>query len=256
MQGWIDVHVHLDRLEHSPQEGLDLALKNNVNRIITIGTEMSDLPTVIELAEKYAPYVFGTLGVHPHEGKTYTPEVEKFIRGNITHPRIVAVGEIGLDYYYEHSNKPEQIEAFEKQLQIAKEFKMPVEIHTRDAEADTVELLKKFKGSVNGLIHCFTGTEWLAKECLDLGFNISISGVVTFKNADSLREVVKMVPLDRLHIETDSPFLAPVPHRGKKCTPSFVVHTAETVAMLKGISLEKLSDATWQNTMKLFPKMK
>jgi len=118
---------------------------------------------------------------------------------------------------------------------------MPVQIHTRDADEDTVEILKDFKGSVTGIIHCFTGTEWLAQQCLDLGYNISISGVVTFKNADSLRQIVKMIPMDRLHVETDSPFLAPVPMRGKKNTPAFVVHTAKFVADLKGVTEQELA---------------
>ena len=256
MPRWFDVHAHIDRLEHSPEEAIRLAIENGVERIITIGTEPSDLQTVMDLADRFQPYVYCTLGVHPHEGGIYDDVAENFIIQNIHHPRVVAVGEIGLDYYYEQSPRDKQIEAFERQLEIAKKFKMPIEIHTRDAEADTVNILKKYRGDVIGLIHCFTGTEWLAKECLDLGYNISFSGVVTFKNAEPLREVVKMVPMDRIHVETDSPFLAPVPMRGKKNTPSFVVHTAQVVADLKNVTLEQLSEATCANTLKLFPKLK
>lgn len=253
---WIDMHAHLDKLEEGPEQALQKAMAQGVARIVTIGTEPADHPVVLSIAKKYYPKVFCTLGVHPHEGGIYTSEAGEFIAQNLHHPYVIAVGEIGLDYYYKHSDQKSQLEAFEAQLEIAKKHHMPVEIHTRDAEADTVEMLKRFKGDVTGLIHCFTGSAWLAKECLDLGFNISISGVVTFKNASDLRNTVeKIVPLDRLHIETDSPFLAPIPHRGHPNTPAFVVHTAEVVAQLKQVSLEQLCEQTKLNAEKLFPKL-
>ncbi len=252
---WIDMHAHLDKLEHSPEEAIRLAGEQNIQRIITIGTEPSDLDVVLSIAEKHYPKVFCTLGVHPHEGVLYTDEAEKFIRENAARKEVVAVGEIGLDYYYEHSPKKPQQEAFRRQLQLASELDLPVEIHTRDAEQDTVDILNEFRGKVTGLIHCFTGTKWLAEKALDLGFNISISGVVTFKSADDLRNTVKFIPLDRIHVETDSPFLAPIPHRGKKNTPAFVVHTAKVVAELKCISIEKLADATTANAFKLLKKL-
>jgi TatD DNase family protein len=252
---WIDMHAHLDRLEHSPEEALKLAESQNVQKTITIGTEPNDLALVLSIAEKFYPRAFCTLGVHPHEGVLYTDEAEKFIRENAARKEVVAVGEIGLDYYYEHSPREPQQEAFRRQLQLASELNLPVEIHTRDAEPDTVEILKEYKGKVTGLIHCFTGTQWLAEKALDLGFNISISGVVTFKNADDLRKTVQYIPLDRLHVETDAPFLAPVPHRGKKNTPAYVVHTAEVVSQLKNVSLEKLADATTGNAFKLMTKL-
>ncbi len=251
---WLDVHVHLDKLEDSVEISLQKAKLAGVERVITIGTEAADHPVVLDLAEKYFPQVACTLGVHPHEGTTYTKETHDFIDKNVTKPYVVAVGEIGLDYYYEHSPKEPQREAFRAQMAIAAQHKMPVEIHTRDAEADTVEILKEFHGQVGGLIHCFTGTEWLARQALDYGYNISISGVVTFKNAHELRDVVKFIPLDRLHVETDAPFLAPVPLRGQKNTSAYVVHTAQVVADLKGISLIELAAATRANAAKLFPK--
>ncbi|HEX7674917.1 MAG TPA: TatD family hydrolase [Bdellovibrio sp.] len=255
MQQWIDVHSHLNMLE----EGVDAAIQNakaaGVRRLITIGTEPGDFQTVLDIAHKYYPEVYCTLGVHPHDGKVYTPEIGKFIEDHVSDPVVVAIGEIGLDYYYDQSPREEQREAFRAQLEIAKRTKMPVQIHTRDADEDTVEILKEFKGDVTGIIHCFTGTEMLARESLDLGFNISISGVVTFKNADSLRAIVKMLPLDRIHVETDSPFLAPIPMRGKKNTPAFVVHTAKFVAELKGISEEQLAEQTKLNALKMFPKI-
>lgn len=253
---FIDMHAHLDRLEHSASEALRLAQEQNIQKIITIGTEPSDWPVVIEIAESLKPFVACTLGVHPHDGATYTLEAERFIRENAAKPVVVALGEMGLDYYYNNTPKEKQIEAFRQQLTLAKELGLPVEIHTRDAEADTIQILSEFKGDVRGLIHCFTGTQWLAEKALDLDFNISVSGVVTFKNADPLRQVVEYIPLDRLHVETDAPFLAPVPMRGKKNTSSFMVHTAKTVADLKKVSLEKLSEVTTQNAETLMPKLK
>lgn len=241
------------------EEGVEAAIANakavGVKKIITIGTEPGDHPLVLEIARKYYPDVYCTLGVHPHDGKVYTEAAGKFIEAHLSEPCVVAVGEIGLDYYYDQSPRKEQQDAFRAQLEIAKRTGMPVEIHTRDAEEDTVEILKEFKGSVTGVIHCFTGTEWLARQSLDLGYNISISGVVTFKNADNLREIVRMLPLDRIHVETDAPFLAPIPMRGKKNTSAYVVHTAKFVAELKGISLEQLCEQTRQNALKMFPKI-
>ncbi|WII71258.1 TatD family hydrolase [Bdellovibrio sp. 22V] len=252
---WIDIHAHLNMLE----EGVEAAIANakavGVRKIITIGTEPGDHPVVLEIARKYYPDVYCTLGVHPHDGKVYTTEAGKFIEEHVKEPCVVAVGEIGLDYYYDQSPREQQQEAFREQLAIASRTNMPVEIHTRDAEEDTIAILKEFKGKVNGLIHCFTGTRWLAEQALDLGFNISISGVVTFKNADDLRSTVKMLPLDRIHVETDSPFLAPIPMRGKKNTPAYVVHTAKFVADLKGISEEQLCEQTRLNALKMFPKI-
>lgn len=252
---WTDMHAHLDKLEEGPEVAIQSALAQNVKRIVTIATDPDDLKTVLEYADKYSPHVFCTLGIHPHEGVTYTPDVRKFIQQNATHPRVIAIGEIGLDYYYEQSPKKEQLAAFRDQLELAQELGLPIEIHTRDAESDTVNLLKEFQGKVKGIIHCFTGTQWLADECLALGYNISISGIVTFKNAGDLRKVVESIPLDRLHVETDSPFLAPVPMRGKQNTPSYVVHTAQFVADLKKISVNDLCLQTNKNAEKMFPKL-
>jgi TatD DNase family protein len=252
---WIDVHAHLDKLEEGVEASIANARSVGVRKIITIGTEPADHPVVLDIARKYYPDVYCTLGVHPHDGKVYTDAAGKFIEDNASDRSVVAVGEIGLDYYYNESPVAQQHHAFRSQLEIAKRTGLPVEIHTRDAEEDTIEILKEFKGDVKGIIHCFTGTEWLARQALDLDFNISISGVVTFKNADSLRSTVKFVPLDRMHVETDAPFLAPVPMRGKKNTPAFVVHTAQFVADLKGISVGQLAEQTRKNALAMFPKI-
>lgn len=252
---WIDVHAHLDMLEDSPEVTLQKAKASGVSKIVTIGTEPSDHEFVLKTAREFYPDIYCTLGVHPHQGLQWTEEIGTFLETHLPEKEVIAVGEIGLDYYYNQSPVEEQKTAFRKQLEIARKLKMPVQIHTREAEQDTVEILKEFKGEVTGLIHCFTSSSWLAEQVLDLGLNISFSGVVTFKNAESLRETCKWVPLDRLHVETDAPFLAPVPQRGKKNTPAFVVHTASLVAQLKGITEEKLAEATNENARQLFPKI-
>jgi TatD DNase family protein len=252
---FFDIHAHLDMLEDSPEVAIQKAKDVGVSKIITIGTEASDHQFVLDVARKYYPTVYCTLGVHPHQGAQFTEEIGQFIEAHANDKEVVAVGEIGMDYYYNKATPEEQKNTFRRQLDIAARYRLPVEIHTRDAEPDTVEILKEFKGRVNGVIHCFTGTSWLAHQCLDLGYNISFSGIVTFKNAQDLRDTCKQVPLDRIHVETDAPFLAPVPMRGKKNTPAYVVHTAQVVADLRGISLEKLSQHTNENARQLFTKL-
>lgn len=252
---WIDVHTHLNMLEVPPEEALAQAEAAGVERMLTIGTQPSDHPVVLDLARRFYPKVHCTLGVHPHDAEAYTSEGEVFMRQHFADKEVVAVGEIGLDYYYDKSDRETQRQIFEKQLQLAIEYDLPVEIHTRDAEPDTAAILKNFSGKVRGLLHCFTGTQWLADQALDLGMNISISGVVTFKSAEELRAVVRTLPLDRLHVETDAPFLAPIPMRGKKNIPAFVVHTAAFVAELKGVTLDQLAAQTRLNACKMFPKL-
>ncbi len=252
---WIDVHAHLNMLEADAEAVIAAAHANGVKHLITIGTGKDDLEKVIEYATQYSPTVFGTLGYHPHDAKDYSSEAEQFMRDHLNNKRIVAVGEIGLDYFYNHSAHEVQREAFRRQMALAAEFKLPVEIHSRDAEEDTIQILKEYDGQVKGLMHCFTGTQWLADQALAIGYNISISGVVTFKNAEALRAVVKSVPLDRLHIETDAPFLTPVPFRGKKNEPALLIHTAKVVAEVKGVTLEELARATTENAVRLFDRI-
>jgi TatD DNase family protein len=251
---WLDIHTHLNFLEHSPEEALVLARSRGVRSMITIGTEPGDLQTVIDIARKHYPEVLCTLGIHPHEAKVFTPEIEAFIRKEALAKEVVAIGEIGLDYFYKNSDPDVQRKVFEQQLQIAADLKLPVEIHTRDADEDTVEILKKFKGRVKGVLHCFTGTRWLAEQALALDFNISLSGVVTFKNAESLRETVEFLPLDRIHVETDAPFLTPSPFRGVKNSPQYVVFVAQFVSDLKKVPLPQLSEQLIKNAQAMFPK--
>lgn len=251
----IDVHAHLDMLETTPEQTLQLANQRGVDKIITIGTEPQDHQTVLNIAEKLYPQVYCTLGVHPHQATLWSPEVEAFIRAQASQPWVVAIGEIGLDYYYNQSPADVQRQAFRDQLQLSIDLDLPVQIHTRDGEQDTIDILGEFKGRAKGIIHCFTGSGQLAQACLDLGFYISISGVVTFKNANELRAVVAGLPLDRILVETDSPFLAPVPHRGKKNTPAFVADVAQQVADLKGLSIDELIRVTRANTQSVFSKI-
>lgn len=251
---WIDVHTHLNMLEDGVDTSLKLASENGVAHMITIGTTPEDWPVVSEIAEKNFPRVACTIGVHPHDAQHWTSSAEKELRRYVTLPHVIAVGEIGLDYYYNNSPAAVQLAAFREQMKVAEEAKLPVEIHTRDAEEDTAMVLKEFKGRVQGLLHCFTSSKHLAEVGIDCGFDISFSGVVTFKNADSLREVVKSMPLDRIHVETDAPFLAPVPMRGKKNQPAYVVHTAEKVSQLRGMPLIELAEATRANARRLFPR--
>ncbi|MDX9731821.1 MAG: TatD family hydrolase [Bdellovibrionales bacterium] len=258
---FIDVHVHLDKLKTPFEEALKAAQAVGVTRVITIGTEPADHPVVLDLAKRYFPQVSCTLGVHPHEAELWSEEVGAWIRSKVNSSDlaesrgIVAIGEIGLDYYYNNSPKEVQLNAFRRQMDLAEELGLPVEIHTRDADEDCALVLSEYKGRVTGLLHCFTSSMELARKALECGFDISISGVVTFKNADALREVVKFVPLERLHVETDAPFLAPVPKRGQSNVPEFVLHTAQVVAELKGVTLERLSEQTLANAHRLFRKL-
>ncbi|MBC6415916.1 MAG: TatD family hydrolase [Bdellovibrionales bacterium] len=253
---WIDTHCHIDKLKESPENVINLAKKKGVLCLLTIGTELKDWNQVLSLSKKHSPYVYGTLGMHPHKAQSFDDSCDTFLRKHLPSQRIVGVGEIGLDYFYENSSSDIQKEVFEKQLNLAEEFHLPVEIHTRSAESDTLYFLKKYQSKVQGLLHCFTGSYDLAKQALDCGFNISFSGILTFKKAESLRKTCKKIPLDRIHIETDSPFLCPEPHRGKENNPSYIPFIAQLVAKLHKIDLETLSQQLKENTYKLFPKIK
>ncbi len=253
---WIDVHTHLEMLEKNATDVLAAAKLQNVNRMITIGCHPDDFDKVCSIAEQNSPFVMATVGVHPHEAKFYTQAIEDKMRALSEKPFIVGLGEMGLDYYYDHSDRAVQRAIFHKQMQLAADLDLPVQIHTRDAEDDTIEELKKWSGKVRGMLHCFSGTQKLADAALEIGWYISLSGVITFKTAEPLREVVKTVPIDRLFIETDAPFLAPIPMRGRKNEPAYIVHTAEKVCELKNVSAEVLSAQLEKNVKTLFTKWK
>jgi TatD DNase family protein len=253
---WIDAHTHLEMLEDQTDTVLSEAKASGVTNMITIGCHPKDFEKVCDIAKDNYPVIAATLGVHPHDAKLYSEEIEKTIIQKAKEEFIVGVGEIGLDYFYNHSDPTIQKDAFHKQMRLGCDLKLPVQIHTRDAEDDTIIELKKWAGKATGMLHCFSGTEKLARAAMDLNFYISLSGVITFKNAQSLRDTVKIVPLNRLLIETDAPFLAPIPMRGKKNKPAYVSHTAEKVAEIKGVSLSELSQQLRENVKNLFPKWK
>ena len=250
----MDIHCHLNMMERDISEILAEAEKYNVKKIITIGTTPEDLPFVLKCTEEHSQ-VYGTLGTHPHDAVKWSEEVDVFIRKKALNSKIVAIGEIGLDYFYEHSPRNTQQKVFASGLQTAKDLNLPIQIHVRNAQEDIMSILKDFP-TVRGVIHCFSGTQKLADEALEHGMNISISGIVTFKKAEDLRGVVRNLPLDRIHVETDAPYLTPVPHRGKSNEPAYVCHVAQLVADLKNISLEELAQQVEVNNHNVFPKLK
>lgn len=254
---WIDSHCHL-HYDYSPKSSLDLvneARTAGVESLITVGTDLKTLEQVQQISES-DPSVFHTVGVHPHEASN-TLDIERLANAS-HHKKCVAIGEIGLDYYYEHSPRLLQIEVLEKQLDLAIKCQKPVVIHSRDAEEDLLNALKVYARSCSsdlpaiGVIHCFTGSPEFGKACLDLGFYISFSGILTFKNATEVRENAKVFPLDRLMVETDSPYLAPVPYRGKKCEPFMLVQTGKTLAEIKTQTVETVAQVTSANARKVF----
>ena len=252
--GWVDVHTHLHLLKASFEEVSQNAQKAEVKRLITIGTEESDWPMVLESMDTESKdlLIYGAIGCHPHEAKHYSDQAEEKLKAQLQTKGIVALGEIGLDYYHDHSDRNTQKQVFRRQMEVASQKKLPVEIHTRSAEEDTLAILTEYKGKVTGLLHCFTGTWNMAKKALDIGYNISFSGIVTFKKADELRKVCEKVPLNRLHIETDAPYLAPTPYRGKENQPAWLVHTGKAVADIHQVSLEEVKQKTWENASLLF----
>jgi TatD DNase family protein len=257
----IDSHAHLDyEYEASTEDLLKNAADAGVKAVIAIAAAADSLDRVRELAEKF-PQVFFSSGIHPHDSGDFGPEIFAQIKQLAQHPKCVAVGELGLDYYYDHATHQLQFQALEAQLQFSAEIGKPVVVHTRDADADTIRFLethskeftRRHPGLSPGVIHCFTGGAELAQACLGMGYYISFSGIITFRNADPLRAVVKeIVPLERMLVETDSPFLAPIPYRGKKNQPAHTRVVAEKVAELKGLSLEEVARATKANTRRLF----
>jgi TatD DNase family protein len=201
------------------------------------------------------PFMNCTVGTHPHHAQDELDVTAAQLVALTKNEKVAGIGETGLDYYYEHSPPPEQQQIFARHIEAALETDLPLIIHTRDADEDTVRIMRDAgQGKARGVMHCFSGGRELAEKSLELGFYISFSGIVTFKKAEELREVVKHVPLDRILVETDSPYLAPIPHRGKRNEPAFVVHTARQVAELKGISPEELAKRTTENFFRLFDR--
>lgn len=254
---FIDSHCHLNYkgLVEDQQGVLARARAAGVDTMLNISTRASEWDDVVGVAER-EPDVWASIGIHPHDADTH-PDVETAtLVERARHPRIVGIGETGLDFYYDKSDRDRQRASFRSHIAAARETGLPLIVHTREAEEDTAAILAEEmeKGAFTGVIHCFTASADFARKALDLDFYISISGIVTFKNAKDLQDTARWLPLDKLLIETDSPFLAPVPHRGKPCEPAFVADTAKYLAALRGETLEQLSSATSANFRKLFAK--
>jgi TatD DNase family protein len=253
----IDSHCHLnyEGLAERQDEVLSTARAAGVIGFLNISTRQREWNDVIAVAEANDD-VWATVGVHPHEADAHPDLGAKALAVAASHQRVIAIGECGLDYYYDKSDRQAQRERFLAHIEAARATGLPLVVHTRDAEEDTAEILGSAveEGGVRGVLHCFTGSQDLALKALDFGFYISLSGIVTFRNAQDLQETARIIPEDRLLVETDSPFLAPVPHRGRKCEPAFVADTARFVAALRGIDVETLAQQTTGNFFKLFSK--
>lgn len=253
-QPLIETHCHLDYLKDQPLEAvLDQAATVGVERIVTIAVSPDNLDTVRELAERW-PRVWCTQGVHPHQAVEYDDAAEARIRTALDHTRVLAVGEIGLDYYYEHSERAVQQVAFERQLQLAVDHALPVVIHTREADADTRAILADFVDRMprKGVIHSFTSGPELAEYCLDAGFCLGFNGICTFNKAENVRDVVRLTPLEQLLLETDSPYLTPVPYRGRENAPFYLPFVAEKIAEIKAVSVEQVLEQCYRNSLRLF----
>ena len=253
----IDSHCHLDRLDLSAHGGsLDAALAaaraRGVGHFLCIGISADNAAAVKALSERYVD-VDCTVGVHPLDLQPGVAPALDWLLAELNHPHVVAIGETGLDYHYEPEAAELQRQAFRLHLQAAQLTGKPVIVHTREARADTLALLREAALPQAGVLHCFTEDWPMAKAALDLGFYISLSGIVTFRNADALREVARQVPADRLLIETDAPYLAPIPHRGKPNLPEYVRDVAEFLAPLRGVTVDTLAEQTTQNFQRLFP---
>ncbi len=250
----IDSHVHLD--DQRFDKDRDLLIKNlrnnGIEMVINIGADLQTSIASVSLAEKY-DNIYAAVGVHPHSAKEVDNSTIEILKTFAKRDKVVAIGEIGLDFYYDNSPRDIQRKWFKEQLALAKEVDLPVVIHTRDAAQETFDILKEAQdGSLRGVLHCYSGSPEMALEYIKMGFYISLAGPVTFKNARVSREVAKVVPLDKLLIETDCPYLTPEPYRGKRNEPIFVRYVAGTIAETRGISFEELAKVTNRNTKELF----
>jgi TatD DNase family protein len=255
-----DAHCHLDEsyFPEGASQVMDRARDAGVVGFVVVGVgpDLASAHAAVALARTAPDRVCACVGVHPHDATTWTERAHDELRTLARASEVAAVGEIGLDYHYDHSPRDVQREVFARLIQLAREVKKPIVVHTRSAPGDTLAVLER-EGAreVGGIIHCFSEDRAFATQALDLGFDLSFSGIVTFKGAAAVREVVAWAPLDRILVETDSPYLAPVPLRGKRCEPAYVVHTAQCVAQLRGIPMQALCEATLANTQRRFAKV-
>ena len=248
----IDTHLHLYKEYYEDIENvIREAKENKVKYLINNGCEKDSNKEVIESITKYKN-VYGALGIHPEEVESYADEDIEYIKQNLKNPKIIAIGEIGLDYHYSKDNKEKQIALFEKQLKLAEEFNMPVIIHSRQATEDTINILKKYK--VTGVIHSFSGSLEVAKIYINMGFLLGINGVITFKNCN-LKDIIKDIGLENIILETDAPYLTPVPNRGKQNAPKYILDIAKFIAEVLNVTEEEVEFITTNNAKKLYIKM-
>ena len=250
----VDAHTHLDQPEFDGdrEEVIERARKAGLVAIVTVGTDFESCRAALDIAQKH-DFIYCSLGIHPHEAQTWNRASYEALRGMLDHPKVVAVGETGLDFFRNNSPREDQERAFRDHIRLAMEKNEPVVVHDRDAHDETVEILSQERAErVGGVIHCFSGDTAMARSCLDMGFYISIPGIITFPKAEQIREVARFVPLDRLLVETDAPFLAPVPRRGKRNESSFVVYTLEELARVKSAPVEQVAEMTTKNAFKVF----
>ncbi len=253
----IDSHCHLNYkgLVEDQAQVLDRARQSGVRGFLNISTRQSEWAAIVATAERESD-VWASVGIHPHEADGHADLGEAVLLEAAAHPRVIGIGETGLDYFYDHSDRQVQQDLFRMHIRVARETGLPLIVHTRDAEDDTTRIIAEEmeKGAFPALIHCFTASAPFAARMLELGLSISLSGIVTFKNAKDLQAIAAELPKDRLLVETDAPFLAPVPHRGKTCEPAFVADTCGFVGSLRGSNKEALADATGANFFRLFSK--
>jgi TatD DNase family protein len=251
---FIDSHAHLEMsdYDHDRDEMIKRALDQGIEKIVTIGIDKKECEQAIEIATTY-PFIYVALGLHPHNAKKSDNNLFDFIKKNARHKNVVAFGEMGLDFFKNWAPRNDQIRCFHDQLALARELMLPAIIHDRDAHEETLQILREERAwEFGGVIHCFSGDFKIATACIDMGFFISIPGTITFKNATSLQEVVKKIPLENILIETDAPFLAPVPFRGKRNEPAYVRYVAEKIAEIKKVPLETVASVTTHNARLLF----
>jgi TatD DNase family protein len=247
----IDSHAHLEIIE-SISEVIDRASKNGVESVVAVSSDLDSSRRTIEISNSFHS-VYSAVGIHPHEASSFSESALAQLANFVSEKRVRAIGETGLDYHYSHSNRESQIMSFTNQIGLSIQSDLPLIIHIREAFSDVLNILRRPDFSnARGVIHCFTGDYETAKWFIDLGFFISFSGIVTFKNAENVRDAAKRIPLDRMLIETDSPYLAPVPFRGKRNEPAYVIHVAQKIAELRGTSYEKIAEITTINAKELF----
>lgn len=250
----IETHCHLDYLkDRELKETLEQSQRVNIEKLITIAVSPDNLGRVRELSQ-IAPWVYGTQGIHPHEAESYSDAVEEEIRSHALDEKIVAVGEIGLDYFYDNADQGVQREVFRRQLQIACDTDRPVVIHSRDADEDTITILKEFENTLGrrGVIHSFTSGPGLAQYALDQGWCLGFNGITTFNKAENVRDIVRMASIEQILLETDSPFLTPVPYRGRENAPFYLPFVAEKIAEVKELPLEEVLSKTYKNSLRTF----